>query len=87
MKQKATNIIICPNSTGLPYESSADQNIPALNQKLRKLRRKMKGNKIKRKKKTKRSKRKRKKKVKIIEWKNAYRKTKKGKKKYKIHQN
>ena len=41
MKQKATNIIICPNSNELPYESSPGQNILALSKKLRKLRKKM----------------------------------------------
>ena len=60
MKQKATNIIICPNSSDLPYESIPGQSIPALNKKLRKLR------KI-----TRKSKRK-KKRTKNIKWKNAF---------------
>ena len=38
MKQKATNIIICPNSTSLPYVSTRGYDISALNKKLEKLR-------------------------------------------------
>ena len=62
MKQKATNVIICPNSADLPYESIPGQSIPALNKKLRKLRKKMRKSKRKRKKKR----------TKIIKWKNAF---------------
>ena len=53
MKQKATNIIICPNSTGLPIDSFPGQDLPALNRKLRKLRKKPGKNKRKQKKNTK----------------------------------
>ena len=75
MKQKATNIIICPNSDGLPYESVPGQNIPALNKKLRKLRKKIR-----------RMKRKQRKSSSINKWKNAG-KRKKRKRKSKKHQN
>ena len=53
MKQKATNIIICPNSTDLLDESFPGHDLPALNRKLRKLRKKGRKNKRKRKKNTK----------------------------------
>ena len=86
MKQKATNIIICPNSSDLPYESIPGQSIPALNKKLRKLRKKMIKSKRKRKKMIK-SKRKKKKRTKIIKWKNAYKKMKKRRRKSKTLQN
>ena len=77
MKQKATNIIICPNSADLPYESVPGQSIPALSKKLRKLRKKMRKSNRKRKKK----------KTKIIKWKNAFTTMKKRRKKSKKHQN
>ena len=47
MKQKTTNIIICPNSTDPQYENVPGYDIPALNRKLQKLRKKRR--KIKRK--------------------------------------
>ena len=37
MKQKSTNVIICPNTTALPYEINAENNITALNRILKEI--------------------------------------------------
>ena len=40
MKQKSTNIIICPNSTELPYRSEQNENTHGLNKMLKNLEKK-----------------------------------------------
>ena len=40
MKQKSTNMIICPNTTELPYETAVGVDTPALNRKLKYLQQK-----------------------------------------------
>ena len=73
IKQKGSNVLICPNSKDLPYESLNGQNVPELNRKLNLLKKKLGKNK---KDKTKRKQRKRKKKKKQIKRKRKKKKEK-----------
>ena len=57
MKQKATNIIICPNSSVLPFEVLPGQDTSTLNRNLKKLQKKFRKKKRKKKVKHKRKKR------------------------------